>query len=136
MGRQFVKEKREHDGRLRFREALKLNSKSVPAFLELADSYMREKRDGDALAVLEKFVKSNPSSSGLAFTRLKQVLFDLGHFSDIENIYFELAKNNPYIIEGHLGLAEIYEKKGELHKAMKPVTELLPLIQNALIPNF
>ena len=65
LGRQLVKEKREHDGRLRFREALKLNSKSVPAFLELADSYMREKRDGDALAVLEKLL--NPIPAPLAW---------------------------------------------------------------------
>jgi len=117
-GRQLVELGRERDARVQFREAIKLDPECVAGYLELADSYMREKREKDALSTLDKFIKQNPKSSGLAFNRLKKVLFDLGLFSDIEKIYLQLAREHPDVAEANLGLAEIYEKKGELLKAV------------------
>jgi lipopolysaccharide assembly protein B len=117
-GMQLCDEKKEHDARVRFRDAIKEVSTFVPAYFELADSYIRQNRSQDALAILKKYIKANPDLSNLAFSRLKQVLFEMGKFGDIEQVYTELARENPHVVEGHLGLAEIYEKKGELLKAV------------------
>jgi lipopolysaccharide biosynthesis regulator YciM len=117
-GLQLVKEQKEHDARVRFRDAIKEVSTFVPAYLEIADSYIRQDRSQDALSILKKYIKVNPNLSNLAFSRLKQVLFEMGKFGDIEQVYAELARENPQVVEGHLGLAEIYEKKGELLKAV------------------
>ncbi|OGC02827.1 hypothetical protein A2V82_04585 [candidate division KSB1 bacterium RBG_16_48_16] len=132
IGRQLIEIERDHDARLRFREAIRIDPEYVPSYLELADSYIREKREKDAFSVLERFIKTNPRSSGMAFARLKQVLFDLGHFGDIEKIYVELSSKNPEVIEGHIGLAEIYEKKGEIHKAIDAANKALAVDPNRL----
>ncbi len=118
LGKQFVELNRERDARLCFREAMKLDENCVAAYLELADSYIRVNREQDSLPVLKKLVQKNPDNADLAFLRLKQVLFEMGTFGDIEKIYIDLLKSNPDVVEAHLGLAEIYEKKGQLINAV------------------
>jgi len=108
----------EHDARVRFRDAMKLAPRNPAAYLQLADSYVREQRARDAVPVLEKLIKTCTDYSDLALMRLEQVLFDMGHFGDIEKVYLDIVKNQPKVIEAHLGLADIYEKKGELRKAV------------------
>ncbi|MBN1542969.1 tetratricopeptide repeat protein [candidate division KSB1 bacterium] len=117
-GVQLTHLKREHDARLRFRESIKEDATFLPAYLQLADSYIREQRAQDALVVLKKYIRIDPKNSVLIFSRLRQVLFELGHFSDIQTVFFELTRDHPEIVEGHLGLAEIYEKKGEFLRAV------------------
>ncbi|NIA28901.1 MAG: tetratricopeptide repeat protein [Actinobacteria bacterium] len=117
-GRQSVALNQEHDARVHFREAIKLSPDCVQGFLELADSYMRDKRPSDALDALKNLIQKNPNFPELAFARLKHVLFDLGQFGEIEEVYRDLLKSNPQVVEAQLGLAEIYEKKGEIRHAV------------------
>lgn len=117
-GRQFVELKKERESRIRFREAIKLSPSCVQAYLELSDSYMRENRPSDALNSLKKMVEKNEHFSGLAFVRLKQVLFEMGHFSELEGFFRDLIKSNPEVVDAYVGLAEILEKKGELLEAV------------------
>ncbi|HNT66793.1 MAG TPA: tetratricopeptide repeat protein [bacterium] len=118
-GVQLTHLKREHDARLRFRESIKENPSFTPAYLSLSDSYVRENRANDALVVLKKFIRSNSEKSFLAFSRLRQTLFELGHFGDLQTVFLELTRDHPEIVEGYLGLAEIYEKKGEFLRAVE-----------------
>jgi lipopolysaccharide biosynthesis regulator YciM len=131
-GRQAVAAKKEHDGRLCFREAIKENNKCAPAYLELADSYVREERPKDALEALDDFIKQIPQDADLAFPRLKHVLYELGQFSLMEQIYLELEKDHPEVVAGLLGLAEIYEKKGELQRAVNTCNQALAIDANRL----
>jgi lipopolysaccharide biosynthesis regulator YciM len=117
-GLALTKLKKEHEARLCYREAIKFDKKCSAAFLELAHSYIREKRLKDALTALKQLVQNNPDNAELAFTRLKEVLFDLGQFGNLEKMYLELINSNPKVIEAHLGLAEMFEKKGEYLKAV------------------
>ena len=117
-GRYLCGARKEHEARLRFREAIKTDKNCIQAYLELSDSYMREKRASDASDALKKLLENNPKFSGLAFARLKQVLFELGNFSEIEKIYGDILKANPDVVDAYLGLAEIYEKKGEVLQAI------------------
>ena len=135
-GVQLSQLKKEHDARLRFREAIKEEPSFVPAHLNLADSYIRENRADDALIVLKKFIQSNPHYSDTAFTRLRQVLFDLGHYGDIQKVFIDLTKNHPEIIQGHLGLAEIYEKKGEFLRAVDICQKAIKENPHHLEPKF
>ncbi len=131
-GLQNVRAKREHDGRVCFREAIKEDPACVPAYLELADSYIREERSKDALEVLDDYIKRIPQFADLAFARLKQVLYDLGQFAMMERIYLELEKDHPAVVSGLLGLAEIYEKKGELNRAVESCERALAVDPNRL----
>jgi len=117
-GLALTKLKKEHEARLCYREAIKFDKKCSAAFLELAHSYIRDKRLKDALTALKQLVQNNPDNVELAFTRLKEVLFDLGQFGDLEKMYLELIKTNPEVVEARLGLAEMFEKKGEYLKAV------------------
>ena len=131
-GLQNIRAKREHDGRVCFREAIKEDPACIPGFLELADSYIREERSKDALEVLDDFIKRNPRFADLAFARLKQVLYDLGQFAVMEQIYLELEKDHPAVVAGLLGLADIYEKKGELNRAIETCNRALAIDSNRL----
>ncbi len=131
-GLQNIRAKREHDGRVCFREAIKEDPACIPGFLELADSYIREERSKDALEVLDDFIKRNPRFADLAFARLKQVLYDLGQFAVMEQIYLELEKDHPAVVAGLLGLADIYEKKGELNRAIETCNRALAIDPNRL----
>ena len=106
------------DGRIKYREALKLNEKCVPAYLQLCDSYIEEHRNKDALHELRRMITAVPEWSHLAFDRITDILFDAGSFHDIENVYQAIIKANPNHVEANLGLASLYEKKGEIVKAI------------------
>ncbi|MBN2000394.1 tetratricopeptide repeat protein [candidate division KSB1 bacterium] len=115
----LAKSGKEHAGRLLFREAMKIHPGCLAAYLQLAESYIRQDRNQDAIDALLKLIQYNPEYSELAMTRLKQLLFEIGQYSEIEKVYQDLLKSNPQVIQAYLGLAEIYEKKGELLKAVE-----------------
>ncbi len=110
--------KKEHEARLCFREAIKLDKACAGGYQELADSYIREDRLKDALAALKQLIQRAPEQAYLAFSRLKHVLFDMGQFSEIERLYVDLMKTNPDVIEAYIGLSDLLEKKGELLQAI------------------
>lgn len=117
-GLKCIEEGRERDGRIKFREAIKLDKKCPPAYLYLSDSYIRENRYDDALTELEKFSSQAPQLSYLGFSRIKDILFHEGSFGVVENIFESLLQNNPDIESIRFSLADVYERKGELRRAI------------------
>jgi len=124
-GIQLIKKGQEKEARSRFKDAMKIEPNGPPAYIYLADSYIRENRNGDALDVLRRFVEKVPEQSYLAFERIKELLYESGVYGEIENLYLELIKSRPENLTVHLALSEIYEKKGELQKAIETCTEVL-----------
>lgn len=124
-GLQLAEQRNEKAGRVKFREAMKIDPQSPEAYIHLADSYMREERPEDALETLKKFIDRNPQKAALAFTRIKDILFTIGEFGEIENIYRSIIEEYPDNMDAHLALAEIYEKKGELNRAIQLCLEVL-----------
>ncbi len=116
-GLSLAKEGKEHEARLRYREAIKENGALLAAYLELVDSYLRDGRPKAALTVLKKMTKMKWPFAELVFDRLKQVLFELGLFSDLEQFYAEIEPAYPESADVQMGLAEIYLKKGDLNRA-------------------
>lgn len=117
-GLKCIEEGRERDGRIKFREAIKLDKKCPPAYLYLSDSYIRENRYNDALTELEKFSTQAPQLSYLGFARIKEILFHEGMFGEVETIFESLLQNNPENESIRFSLADIYERKGELERAI------------------
>ncbi len=111
--------------RIKFREALKLDEHSPEAYLNIADSYMKEERAEDALETLKHFIEKNPAKASVVFTRMKDILFNIGVFGEIENIYKSIIEEYPDNKEAHLALAEIYEKKGQVNRAIQLCQEVL-----------
>ncbi|MBN2012922.1 tetratricopeptide repeat protein [candidate division KSB1 bacterium] len=117
-GLAYVKEEREHDARIKYREAIKIHNQCAPAYLYLSDSYIREERLSDALDELTKFLEAVPKLAYLAFDRVQNILFEKGDFGEVESIYQKLLQRNPDIAHIRFALADIYERKGELQAAI------------------
>jgi lipopolysaccharide assembly protein B len=131
-GKKLALAGREHQGRLCYREAMKLNRECAAAYLELADSYVRENRLDDAVTALQRLIHVKPEFAELAFIRLKELFYNLGHFEEMEKVYLELLKTNPHVVEAYLGMVEIYEKKGELRRAIDACEKVLSLAPKRL----
>ena len=124
-GLRLIEEEKERDGRIKFREAIKLDKKCPPAYLYLSDSYIRENRYKDALTELERFCTQVPQLSYLGFARIKEILFHEGLFGEVENVFETLLQKNPGIESIRFSLADIYERKGEIDQAIDLCHEAL-----------
>lgn len=124
-GLKCIDDGRERDGRIKFREAIKLDKKCPPAYLYLSDSYIRENRYDDALTELKKFSSQAPEKAYLGFARIKDILYHEGIFGEVENIFESLFLNSPDNDAIRFSLADIYERKGELEKAIDLCKEAL-----------
>ena len=106
------------EARIRFREAIKLNKKCIPAYLYWGDSYRKEGRSEDAYRIWREFVLANPVWAHLAFGRLREVLFDIGRYGEIEDIYLQTLQKSPDNTTALLHLAELYRNQGKLEEAI------------------
>lgn len=109
----------EKEARNRFREAVKNDSTCVPAYLYWGDSFRKEKKNKEALTIWQEFIDKNPENAYLAFDRLKDVLFDLGKFSEIENIYKHIIKKKPKSPKAHLAMIDFLRKQRRLSEAIQ-----------------
>jgi lipopolysaccharide biosynthesis regulator YciM len=124
-GVKLMAERREKEARSRFKEAIKIAPECPPPYIHLADAYLSEERNQEALEVLRQFIERNPDQSYLAFERLKELLYQGGVYSEIENVYLEIIEQQPDNLQAHLALVENYEKKGEIEKAIDVCSEIL-----------
>ncbi|MBN2416570.1 tetratricopeptide repeat protein [bacterium] len=122
----------EREGRIRFREALKLDRTCVPAWLYWGDSYRRQNRDEDALRVWKDFSEKVPEKAYLAFSRLQQVLFDLGIYGEMEKIYKKVISRKPDTPHAHIALAELYDKQGDIEAAIRVCESVVDLFPDSV----
>ncbi|MCD6115988.1 tetratricopeptide repeat protein [bacterium] len=123
-GLDAVKAGMEKEARIRFKEALKLNKKCIPAYLLWGDSLRREGRDPEAFEVWATFTKKNPKYAYLAFDKIRDLLFDLGRYGETEIIYREVISRNPDNFEAQLNLAELHMKQGDIERAAQECQNL------------
>jgi lipopolysaccharide biosynthesis regulator YciM len=124
-GLQLIERGAEREGRIRFREAIKLDKKCIPAYLQWGESYTREGRNDDAVRVWREFTQKIPDHAHLVFDRLNDVLFDLGRYSEIEDIYQQIIRKKPKDPTVYINLAELYRKQGKMVEAMNLCNEIL-----------
>lgn len=132
----LVQKKQEHDARLTFREAIKINKKCVPAYLYLGDSYLRCKRQNEAVKSWKELTENIPEKGYLAFDRLKEILFDLGIYGEIEEIYKQILKKIKDNLPTLTALAEFYKKQGQDDKAIQICKQILAKESKNVKANF
>ncbi len=125
VAKQLFSQGHEKSGRIKLREAIKINKKCVPAYLYLGDSYMRENRADDALKIWKNFVETVPEYSHLVFGRLRELLFRMGKFSEIESILTELLHKHPKNYNIYYALIHLYENKGQYIEAINLCDQIL-----------
>ncbi len=125
MGKQHVAAGNEKEARTAFREAIKIYPQCTEAHLELCESYIRSERNNDALETIKKFVQAAPNAASKALHRIKDMLFEIGEFGEIGNIYNQVISKSPENWQAFLALAELHEKKGEIDQAIEVCQRVL-----------
>ncbi len=115
----------EKDAQACFKEAIRIDPEGPAGYIAMADSYVGQKRKDDALRILRKFIERAPADSYLVFGRLKDLLYEGGVYGEIEHIYHEIKKSQPDNLTVRLALAENFEKKGELERAVNECLAVL-----------
>lgn len=117
VGRELHEKKQYHKARLAYKEALSLDENNPFSYLYVAESYLDENRVEDGLEFLKKLCENAPRYAYLGFPLIEETLFDLGRFSEIEDIYYGVLNKDSGNISARIALAGILEKKGEMATA-------------------
>ncbi len=113
VGRELHERKQYHKSRLAYKEALSLDENNPFSYLYIAESYLEENRVEDGLEFLKKLCEKAPRYAYLGFPLIEETLFDLGRFSEIEDIYHGVLSEDSGNISARIALAGILEKRGE-----------------------
>ena len=105
------------EGRIKFKEALKLDPSCSAAYFYLGKSYQNESRIEDAIREWQNFCRKIPKKAHIVFPYLEKAYFDKGIFEDIESFYEELIDLDEKNINTVLALVAFYVKKGKYDKA-------------------
>ena len=124
-GLDLINKQQGHDARLAFREAIKIDNKCIPAYLYLGDSYLRSNRQNDAIKSWKDLTENIPEKAYFAFNRLKETLFEIGRYGEIEELYKQILKKNKNNIPTLIAQAEFYKKQGQDDKAIQICHQLL-----------
>lgn len=113
-----------HEARLLFRQAIKIDPSCEAAYYYIADSYVKDKREIDAIEWWDKFAEIAPERVHIIFSQIQKVLFDLGNFGKIEGFYENILRRKPGDIRTITALAGFYERKGNIGKAFSLIEDL------------
>ncbi|RJP80214.1 MAG: hypothetical protein C4524_03990 [Candidatus Zixiibacteriota bacterium] len=117
-GRALMDQGKGKDGRLKCREALKLDRSCAHAYLTLAQSYNMEGREEDAVKELRCLLDTNAEQGYLAYDMLENLYFSLGRFGDLEKLYRQIIEKRPDDLHASQALARFLRKKGEVDRAL------------------
>lgn len=130
--KQLAEGGKEHDARLLFRAGVKIDKSCAAGYLELANSYLRENREEDAIKEWNDLFNNNPRMAYLAFDKLENTAFELGRFEELESIYNKLLKIDPRNSRAIVALARFLERKGEISRAIDILEEGLSAAPESL----
>ena len=109
-----------------YQKSVEKDSANNPASDEKTD-YMEKAKEllGKAIPMWIRYAELNPEQAWMVIHLLKDGLFALDRYSEIENILKQILKNDSDNIEVIASLSEIYSHRGEN-------TEAIELIESAL----
>ncbi len=123
--RVHLENQREKEGKTCFKEAIKYDLTCASAYFYLGEYYQQNQRPKEALSVFKDMLRNVPEMAFLPFENLKEILYDLGRFSDIEMLYSEALQKNPDQNAVKFVLAEILLKKGNTREALELHQQIL-----------
>ena len=101
-----------------FETALDLDSRTVPASLNLGDVYLSQGRTTEAIAMWEQISRTAPERSYLAFTRLETAYGQLDGPQRFVNLCRRLIDANPQDWRARLTLGQHFANRGDPTRAL------------------
>jgi len=117
-GRALLDQGKGKEGRVKCREALRHDRACAHAYLTLAQSYIAEDREEDALRELKALLEANPDQAYLGYEMLENLYFALGRFGELEILYHQIVEKRPEELHAAQALARFLRKKGEIQGAL------------------
>jgi lipopolysaccharide assembly protein B len=102
----------------RFQNAIALDARAVPAYLNLGDVRVAEGHDKEAAAIWDKLVEVAPDRAYLAFDRLYQLAVRSGTPDRFTRLCRRLIDENPQDWRARLALARHLAEIGRPHDAL------------------
>ena len=124
-GKAFLSAGEKQKARRCFREALKLDSSSPEALMNMARYYYEEGKADKAITLWEEVVLSHPQASYLVLPLLEEALFERGRYDDIKGLIQRILERYPENIPARRYLGNFYLRKGMLQEARKAFTGVL-----------
>lgn len=125
MGQALMSSGEFHKARVEFKEALKLEPTFADAVVGLGDACEKEGQLEDAAKAWRRIVDVNPQKADLVFARLQKVLFELGQFGEMEDLYNQVLERDKENFGALTGLATLLEKKGDKTQAESTYLQIL-----------
>jgi lipopolysaccharide assembly protein B len=116
----------------RFQAALDLDSRNVPAYLNLGDVRLSQGRTAEAAAAWEKVVQLVPERAYLAFDRLESLYVTRKEPGRFQELCRRLILANPKDWRAHLALARHLMSNGRTQEALELLFEALSHSPHAL----
>lgn len=125
IGKELAEKSELHKARVAFKEALNYDENCVPAYLYLGDAYYQDRRLSEAVEHWRKLLDVKPSVGYLVFDKLERVLYELGQYGEITEVYNEILSTNPNEAHTLYALGNILEKKGRSDQAIDYYNQIL-----------
>ena len=162
-GRNLINNKKFADARRKFEDALNISSELGVAYYFIGNSYSSESEEeyqkstefntenhlvsqenpdymekakellGKAIPMWIRYTEINPEQAWMVIHLLKDGLFALDRYSEIEDILKQILKNNSDNIEVIASLSEIYSHRGENTDAIELIDSALEQDPTSLI---
>src|SRR5207253_7581390 len=118
IGLEAMRRKDFNEASRRFRSAIDLDARAVPAYLNLGDVRVAEGNDKEAAAIWEKLVDVAPERAYLAFDRLEQLAVRAGSPERFTRLCRRLIDDNPQDWRARLALSRHLAASGRPHDAL------------------
>jgi lipopolysaccharide biosynthesis regulator YciM len=102
-----------------FKKALRLDGGCAPALIGLGELHYNQKDLKRAIKTWTRLFEQNPRYAWLVFDRVEEAYFEKGIYDRIVNLYGDLVQRIPDDVCARIALAKIYQKMGELPKAIE-----------------
>ncbi len=119
VGKRFLDKDLLKEAESNLKDALKIDSECVPAYLYLGDLYYRQGKLDDAISSWRRIVTMFPEVAYITFRRLEKAFYEKGTIEKILDLYNDVLERNPRDVRTLMTLANIYRKKGNIEDAIR-----------------
>lgn len=118
IGLEAVRRKDWTEADRRFRGAIDLDARAVPAYLNLGDVRLAQGQEDEAAAIWEKLIEIAPDRAYLAFDRLEALAVRTGSPDRFTRVCRRLIEENPQDWRARLALSRHLAASGRPHDAL------------------
>lgn len=131
IGKMYLDRKDAKRAESSFKDALKIDSECVAAYLYLGDLYYEMGNIDNAISAWRRIITLYPEMAYITFRRLEKAFYEKGKFEKIVDLYNDVLERNPRDVKTIMTLANIQRKKGDIDEALRLCQTALELEPNS-----